>query len=191
MGPIHPRFQNIDMISAGFGEQPWLDGVQFRSLGWRGGPMSQQPLTAREKQCLELAAQRLSDQEIADRLGISRRTVAAHFQSIFGKLGVRDRRRAAERVGIQYLGAAIPISGSPVSHPDDGAEAVNDLVTTRREGTPSSVGWSIPPAPERLVLRLALVAAFAIGGTVLAVGGAAILHLGMELMQQAAPAGAR
>ena len=54
--------------------------------------MSHQPLTAREMQCLELAAQRLSDQEIADRLGISRRTVAAHFQSIFGKLGVRDRQ---------------------------------------------------------------------------------------------------
>ena len=153
--------------------------------------MSHQPLIAREMQCLELAAQRLSDQEIADRLGISRRTVAAHFQSIFGKLGVRDRRRAAERLGIQYLGAAIPISGAAVSTPDAGAEAVNDLVATDRDAAPSSQGWSIPPAPERRALRLALVLAFAIGGTVLAVGGAAILSMGMELIQRSAPAGAR
>jgi DNA-binding CsgD family transcriptional regulator len=153
--------------------------------------MSQQPLTVRETQCLELAAQRLSDQEIADRLGISRRTVAAHFQSIFGKLGVRDRRRAAERAGISYLGAAIPMAASGVSSPVAGAEAVDDLVATAVEPGSPRTGWSIPPAPERLGLRLMLVLAFAVAGTVLAVGGAAILHLGMELMQSAAPAGAR
>lgn len=152
--------------------------------------MSQQPLTAREMQCLELAAQRLSDQEIADRLSISPRTVAAHFQSIFGKLGVRDRRRAAERVGIQYLGIAMPMSGAAVVSATAGAEAV-DLVTTGPEHGPAHKAWSIPPAPERLVFRLVLVLMFAIGGTVLAVGGAAILQLGLELMQNSAPAGAR
>lgn len=152
--------------------------------------MSQQPLTAREMQCLELAAQRLSDQEIADRLGISPRTVAAHFQSIFGKLGVRDRRRAAERVGIQYLGTAMPMSGEAIVSATARAEAVN-LVTTDDEHRPATRPWSIPPAPERLVLRLALVVVFAIGGTVLAVGGAAILQLSLELMQHSAPAGVR
>lgn len=152
--------------------------------------MSQQPLTAREMQCLELAAQRLSDQEIADRLGISPRTVAAHFQSIFGKLGVRDRRRAAERVGIQYLGTAMPMSAEAVVSASAGAEAVN-LVTTDLKQGPASRPWSIPPAPERLALRLVLVLLFAIGGTVLAVGGAAILQLSLELMQTSAPAGAR
>lgn len=152
--------------------------------------MSQQPLTAREMQCLELAAQRLSDQEIADRLGISPRTVAAHFQSIFGKLGVRDRRRAAERVGIQYLGIAMPMSGEAFVSASEGAEAVN-LVTTTSEPLPTHKPWSIPPAPERLALRLLLVMVFAIGGTVLAVGGAAILQLSLELMQTSAPAGAR
>lgn len=153
--------------------------------------MSQQPLTARETQCLELAAQRLSDQEIADRLGISPRTVAAHFQSIFGKLGVRDRRRAAERVGIPYLGIAMPISDEAVVGATAGAEAVSHLVPTGLEQGPASKAWSIPPAPERLVLRLVLVLLFAIGGTVLAVGGAAILQLGLDLMQQSAPAGVR
>ena len=152
--------------------------------------MSQQPLTAREMQCLELAAQRLSDQEIASRLGISPRTVAAHFQSIFGKLGVRDRRRAAERVGIQYLGIAMPMSAEAVAGVNDGAEAVN-LVATTIEHRLAHRPWSIPPAPERLVIRLVLVALFAIGGTVLAVGGAAILQLGLELMQHSAPAGVR
>ena len=152
--------------------------------------MSQQPLTAREMQCLELAAQRLSDQEIADRLGISPRTVAAHFQSIFGKLGVRDRRRAAERVGIQYLGIAMPMSGEAVVGASERAEAV-DLVTTGLPPRPAARPWSIPPAPERLAIRLVLVLVFAIGGTVLAVGGAAILQLSLELMQTSAPAGAR
>jgi hypothetical protein len=42
-----------------------------------------------------------------------------------------------------------------------------------------------------LALRLVLVLVFAIGGTVLAVGGAAILQLSLELMQTSAPAGAR
>ena len=152
--------------------------------------MSQQPITARETQCLELAAQRLSDHEIAGRLGISARTVAAHFQSIFGKLGVRDRRLAAERVGIQYLGIAMPMSAESNASATAGAEVVN-LVTTDLERGPALKPWSIPPAPERLVLRLVLVPMFAIVGTVLTVGGAAILQFSLELMQSSAPAGAR
>ena len=57
--------------------------------------MSQQPLTAREMQCLELAAQRLSDQEIADRLGIAEKTVKNYITGLFAKLGVSRRTHAA------------------------------------------------------------------------------------------------
>jgi DNA-binding NarL/FixJ family response regulator len=48
-------------------------------------------LTAREKMCITLAAQGLSDKEIADKLTISRRTVEAYFQSSKTKLNVKSR----------------------------------------------------------------------------------------------------
>lgn len=46
------------------------------------------PLTDREKQILQLSAQGLSQQAIADQLGIGRRTVASHIQHILEKLQV-------------------------------------------------------------------------------------------------------
>jgi LuxR family maltose regulon positive regulatory protein len=49
-----------------------------------------------------LLAQRLSNQEIADKLFISSITVKAHLQNIYGKLGVSKRREAVEKA--QALG---------------------------------------------------------------------------------------
>jgi DNA-binding CsgD family transcriptional regulator len=51
-------------------------------------------LTARELQVLHLVAARLTDQEIADVLAVSPRTVSTHVSNILGKLGVRSRRKA-------------------------------------------------------------------------------------------------
>lgn len=65
--------------------------------GWRG-PQSgeQQPdgLTERETEVLTLVADGLSNQEIADRLGISTATVKTHINNLFAKTGVRDRVQA-------------------------------------------------------------------------------------------------
>jgi LuxR family maltose regulon positive regulatory protein len=61
-----------------------------------------EPLTNRELDVLELLAQRLSNQEIADKLFISSITVKAHLQNIYGKLGVSKRREAVEKA--QALG---------------------------------------------------------------------------------------
>jgi DNA-binding CsgD family transcriptional regulator len=52
-------------------------------------------LTARESEVLHLLVGRQTDQEIADGLYISRRTVSQHVSRILGKLGVNNRREAA------------------------------------------------------------------------------------------------
>jgi DNA-binding CsgD family transcriptional regulator len=52
-------------------------------------------LTAREREVALLAARGLSDQEIADRLFVSVRTVHAHLRSAYAKLGVSSRKELA------------------------------------------------------------------------------------------------
>ncbi len=52
-------------------------------------------LSARERQVLELATQGLANKQIGRTLGISERTVKAHFSSIFRAIGVSDRTSAA------------------------------------------------------------------------------------------------
>jgi LuxR family maltose regulon positive regulatory protein len=53
-----------------------------------------EPLTERELEVLHLLAERLTNPEIAQRLFISLPTVKSHTSSIYGKLGVHDRRKA-------------------------------------------------------------------------------------------------
>ena len=54
-------------------------------------------LSAREDEVLASLAGGLTDREIAERLGISPRTVETHVGSILRKLGVRNRAQAAQR----------------------------------------------------------------------------------------------
>jgi ATP/maltotriose-dependent transcriptional regulator MalT len=49
------------------------------------------PLTRREREVTQLAAQGLSSQAIADRLFLSVRTVEGHLHNAYGKLGVNER----------------------------------------------------------------------------------------------------
>ena len=57
-------------------------------------------LTAREREVLELLAQRLSNRVIAERLHRSERTVENHVAALIGKLGVANRNEAVERAGL-------------------------------------------------------------------------------------------
>jgi predicted ATPase/DNA-binding CsgD family transcriptional regulator len=56
---------------------------------------SRQAISIRELEILRLVADGLTDKEIGSQLGISRRTVSKHIETIFVKLGVSSRTAAA------------------------------------------------------------------------------------------------
>ncbi|HEX3192527.1 MAG TPA: LuxR C-terminal-related transcriptional regulator [Streptosporangiaceae bacterium] len=52
-------------------------------------------LTGRERQIAALVGEGMSNRDIAQQLGISKRTVDAHLEHIFGKLGISSRVQLA------------------------------------------------------------------------------------------------
>lgn len=58
-------------------------------------PPTREPLTAREMEVLQWVARGLSNQELAETLHISERTVATHVVNILGKLHLASRTQAA------------------------------------------------------------------------------------------------
>jgi len=87
--------------------------IAFAPAGWPGGPMLGElerkghehgsPLTPREVEVLELAAEGNSRGVIARTLLVSPATVRTHFEHIYAKLGVHHRAAAvaqAMRLGL-------------------------------------------------------------------------------------------
>lgn len=58
-------------------------------------PLTDDPLTEREVEVLKLVARGLTNQEIADQLVVSERTVRTHLSNILGKLHLANRTQAA------------------------------------------------------------------------------------------------
>ena len=71
--------------------------------------MAPAELSAREAQVARLAAEDLTNEEIAARLGLSRRTVEAHLRMVFRKTGVSRRSQLA--AGSRPVEAPAPSSG--------------------------------------------------------------------------------
>ena len=70
------------------------------------GPLGWDSLTATERQVVDLAAEGLSNVDIARRLFVSPGTVKVHLHHIFGKLGVIRRAELAARATERRLGSA-------------------------------------------------------------------------------------
>ncbi|MFK3676993.1 helix-turn-helix transcriptional regulator [Microbacterium sp. NPDC090218] len=68
-------------------------GLGLRSTA--DSPAGADPLTARERQVLELIAEGLSNRQIGERLFISVKTVSVHVSAVLRKLGVSTRTEAA------------------------------------------------------------------------------------------------
>lgn len=88
-------------IFSSSGARPWVDiaNAELRAAGVTAGPSAAAPaaesLTAQELHIAQLAADGLTNREIADRIYLSHRTVAAHLYHVFPKLGVTTRSQLA------------------------------------------------------------------------------------------------
>ncbi|MDO8753116.1 MAG: response regulator transcription factor [Anaerolineales bacterium] len=72
--------------------------LRFQRAGESSGEESLiEPLTAREKEVLQLMAQGLANKQIALSRGISEHTVKFHLSSLYAKLGISSRTEAVRR----------------------------------------------------------------------------------------------
>ena len=92
--------QALEMIDAGFAVTPadWLRPTPTTPIAVRrvddDDELQDSTLTDREQDVLDLLAEGLSNQRIAERLGISPHTVKFHIASIYDKLDARTRTQA-------------------------------------------------------------------------------------------------
>lgn len=91
--------QALEMVDAGFAVAPseWLRPAPAALTPPREDDdedLQEASLTDREQDVLDLLAEGLSNQRIADRLGISPHTVKFHIASIYDKLDARTRTQA-------------------------------------------------------------------------------------------------
>ena len=89
----------LEMVDAGFAVAPsdWLRPAPAASVVPRvdvDDDLQDASLTDRETDVLDLLAEGLSNQRIAERLGISPHTVKFHIASIYDKLDARTRTQA-------------------------------------------------------------------------------------------------
>jgi DNA-binding NarL/FixJ family response regulator len=81
--------------AAARGESPLAPRAARAVLASRSGKVSEGYVTPREGEVLDLVGEGLANKQIAQRLGISEKTVKAHLTSVFQRIGVLSRTEAA------------------------------------------------------------------------------------------------
>ncbi|MBL0885978.1 LuxR family transcriptional regulator [Myceligenerans indicum] len=85
------------------GAEPWerRAAAELRAAGVRGSAADEAlaGLTPQQREIVRLAAQGLTNREIADRLFLSPRTVSSHLYRVFPQLGVTSRAQLRDVVG--------------------------------------------------------------------------------------------
>lgn len=144
-------------------------------------------LSDRQRQCVLLSAT-MTDKEIGRELGVSPGTVNKHIQEAMERLGVNTRKGALRALGSIAPPPSDPVSSAVVIGSTDRAET-DDVAPSEMTGPTAS--WRYSPPPKGRGLRLVLVFGFFLVGSIVAIGGVAILNAGLDLTQQAAPSGVR
>ncbi|MFI9610483.1 ATP-binding protein [Streptomyces sp. NPDC052023] len=98
------------------GARHWSERArqELRAAGERSGSSTRpvrETLSAQELQIANLAAEGLTNRQIADRLFLSHRTVGSHLYRIFPKLGITTRAQLGAALGTVLVGASA--SGRP------------------------------------------------------------------------------
>jgi len=112
--PLLSAGEVLAVIGLGGTDQPELSDLLRASvvgighqvgtfLAGRAGELRPQPLSARQLEILQLAAEGLSGAEIARRLGVSPATIKSHFETIYARYGVPDRVAAVAKALRQGL----------------------------------------------------------------------------------------
>lgn len=98
------------LVSCARGDAVFGPAIATRVLHWFAAPTRQESvfpdLTDREREVLELLVRGVTNQAIADRLGVATKTVRNHVSNIFTKLQVADRAEAIARARDKGLGPA-------------------------------------------------------------------------------------
>jgi DNA-binding NarL/FixJ family response regulator len=100
----HPDEIVLGVEAVARGEAVFGTALAARMADWFARPEPFQELTPRQREVLELLAHGLKNQAIADRLGITLKTVRNLVSEILTKLQVPDRATAGERARQAGLG---------------------------------------------------------------------------------------
>lgn len=150
-------------------------------------------LSRRQLQCVRLAGEGLSNKEIARRLGptISPSTVNNHLSNAYKRLGTSDRYEAVRIVSRDY---PLSSSFSPGPLSSDPSATFPGVAPDRQPGAPGDrpgpSSWFLPRPDRRILVRLALVLAFAMGAAIVSIGIVSVMAATTRTAAEQAPPGA-